>query len=373
MNDHTNDLVTNVDLVSLDRLTGEDLETWHRLRSANPFLDSPYFHPGFAQALHARVHPVLVAVGRGNAGQVLALLPCHRTRATLRPAGWPAADFQGPVLAPGSAFPLPLLLTGGIRRFTFDHLVEVCDGVLPWVESKRISPFLDVTGGLDGYLGRVVRSGREHLKQARRDAVKAQRQYGSLRFTPTSHDATALDHLIALKRAQYARTGARDYFAGAGRVSLLHDLLHTRDPAFGGLLSTLHAGEHLIAAHFGLRSGPVLHWWFPVYDPAFARLSPGWMLLREMVLAAPALGLNRIDLGRGEDDYKRRAKTGETVVCQGVVTRCQASRVLRTASRSLAAALASSPAGPVLRRTIRTIRNRGHSRGYPGSATGENV
>jgi len=97
----------------------------------------------------------------------------------------------------------------------------------------------------------------------------------------------------------------------------LHRLLHTRDEGFGGLLSTLHAGPNLIAAHFGIRSDSVLHWWFPVYAAEHARLAPGWMLLRELVIAAPALGIDRIDLGRGDDEYKRRAKTGETQVCQG--------------------------------------------------------
>ena len=45
--------VTRLATVPFDRLTGEQLDAWHRLRSANPALDSPYFHPGFAAAVHA--------------------------------------------------------------------------------------------------------------------------------------------------------------------------------------------------------------------------------------------------------------------------------------------------------------------------------
>jgi CelD/BcsL family acetyltransferase involved in cellulose biosynthesis len=169
-------------------------------------------------------------------------------------------------------------------------------------------------------------------------------------------DHEALARVVELKRAQYAATGVRDYFAEPDRLDLLTRLLHTRDTEFGGVLSTLHAGPHLVAAHFGIRAGNVLHWWFPVYDPDFGALAPGWMLLRELVAAAPALGITRLDLGRGDDEYKRRAKTGETLVSQGVVTRSSTRRALRHARNSLIAAARSSALGPGLRRAVRTFR-----------------
>jgi len=342
--------------VPFDALTPEELEAWHRLRAANPALDSPYFHPGFAAAVHASGRPVQVAVGRDDLGAVCALLPGHRERALLRPAGWPAADFQGPVLAPGSSFPPLKLLTGGVRGFAFDHLLETCGDFAPWVESSRPSPFLDTTGGLDGYLGRASRSGKDNMGQARRRTAKAERDLGTVRFDVDVVDEAALRRVVELKRAQYAATGARDHFAEPDRMDLLTRLLHTRDTSFGGVLSTLHAGPHLLAAHFGIRAGSVLHWWFPVYDPEFGALAPGWILLRELVAAAPALGISRIDLGRGDDEYKRRAKTGEVLVSQGAVTRSTTRRALRRARNALVAAAKSSALGPELRRVVRRLR-----------------
>ncbi|MEO3889274.1 GNAT family N-acetyltransferase [Nonomuraea sp. B5E05] len=324
-------------------LTPAELESWHALRAANPALDSPYFHPGFAAAVHAAGRPVHVAVAR-DGGTPVAFLPHHREGRLLRPVGWPGADFQGPILAAGTGFRPLDLLGNGAAAFSFDHLVEEAPGFERWVVSRRPSPYLDVTGGLAGYLGRASRSGKENMGQARRRAAKAERELGELRFAAASSDARALARVVELKRAQYAATGAKDYFAEPDRVRLLDGLLRARDPGFRGVLSTLHAGEHLLAAHFGLRSGGVLHWWFPVYDPAFARLSPGWILLRELVAAAPALGVARIDLGRGEDEYKRRAKTGESVVCQGVVTRNPVRRAVASAlseARSIARSVRS--------------------------------
>ncbi|MFI7637446.1 GNAT family N-acetyltransferase [Nonomuraea sp. NPDC049400] len=333
---------------AFDQLTSEELDAWHRLRAANPALDSPYFHPGFAAAVHefAKVH---VAVSRDERGEIAALMACHRDGARLRPVGWPGADFQGPIRAPGTPF-RPLGLLNGLE---FDHLLEQ-EGFEPWIVSRRTSPYVDVTGGLDGYLGRASRTGKDNMGQARRRAAKAERTLGPVRFEADTVDPEALEQVVRLKRAQYAATGARDYFAEPGRVELLTKLLHTRDPGFGGVLSTVHAGPHLLAAHFGMRSGGVLHWWFPVYDPAHAGLAPGWILLRELVLAAPALGLTRIDLGRGDDEYKRRAKTGESVVCQGLVTGSRARLAVRRARDSLAARARQSE---LLRALARKIRN----------------
>lgn len=308
-------------VVPFDELGAAELDAWHGLRAANPALDSPYFHPGFSAAVHASGRAVHVAVATDGGTGAGALLAHHRDGRTLRPVGWPGADFQGPVLAAGTSFRPLDLLSGGATAFTFDHLVEQAPGFAPWVISSRPSPYLDVTGGLQGYLGRASRSGKDNMGQARRRAAKAGREHGPIRFEADSADPEALARVIELKRAQYAATGAADHFAEPDRIRLLESLLRTRDGSFGGVLSTLRAGPTLLAAHFGLRAGGVLHWWFPVYDPAFARLSPGWMLLRELVEAAPALGVTRIDLGRGEDEYKRRAKTGETRVLQGVVTR----------------------------------------------------
>jgi CelD/BcsL family acetyltransferase involved in cellulose biosynthesis len=343
-------------VVRFDKLTPADLDAWHRLRDADPAYDSPYFHPGFAAAVHASGRPVHMVVSRER-GQITGLLAGHKEGKLLRPAGWPAADFQGPILARGAEFPpLDVLSASGVRGFEFDHLLETATGFAPWVESSRPSPYVDITGGLDAYLGRASKSGKDNMAQARRRAAKAERELGPLRFEVDTVDEVALAKVVELKRAQYAATGARDYFAEPDRVRLLKRLMHTRDASFGGILSTIHAGPHLLAAHFGMRAGGVLHWWFPVYDPMHAKLAPGWILLRALVEAGAALGISRIDLGRGEDEYKRRAKTGETNVSQGMVTRSGTLRVWRRAKESLVSSAKASAFGPTLRKAKHALR-----------------
>jgi CelD/BcsL family acetyltransferase involved in cellulose biosynthesis len=349
------ELASGLRVVRFDALTGRELDAWHTLRAANPALDSPYFHPGFAAAVHASGSPVDVVVSTAN-GTVTGLLAGHRDGALLRPVGWPGADFQGPVRAPGTAFPARAMLTGGVRGFAFDHLLDSFAEFEPGVETRRSSPLVDTSGGLDGYLGRASRSGKDNLGQARRRAAKAARELGEVRFVADNPDQALLNRVIELKRAQYAATGARDYFAAPERAGLLGALLRTRDTEFGGVLSTVHAGPHLIAAHFGMRAGSVLHWWFPVYDPEFGHLAPGWILLRELIAAAPALGLTRIDLGRGDDEYKRRAKTDEVTVCQGMLARGSVHRLLHKARNSTIEVAKSSALAPTLRRVVRKVR-----------------
>ncbi|HEU0238271.1 MAG TPA: GNAT family N-acetyltransferase [Micromonosporaceae bacterium] len=348
--------IASAHTTSFDALTDAEIDAWHRLRDANPQLDSPYFHPGFAAAVNRAGQPVDVIVGQSASGDIGLLLPCHRERSLLRPVGWPGADFQGPVVAPGTTFDPLDLLTNGSRAFSFDHLLDAYPDFGGWVETASPSPYVDTTGGLAGYLGRASGSGKDNMGQARRKAAKAERTHGSLRFAADIVDEAALARVIELKRSQYAATGAKDYFVEPQRVELLSRLLHTRATEFGGVLSTLHAGPHLIAAHFGLRAGNVLHWWFPVYDPEFSWFAPGWILLRELVEASPSLGITRIDFGRGDDEYKRRAKTGETIVNQGIVTRSTTRRVLRRTRDTLIATAKSSPLGPGLRRVARRLR-----------------
>ncbi|MDH6196227.1 CelD/BcsL family acetyltransferase involved in cellulose biosynthesis [Mycobacterium frederiksbergense] len=353
--------VAEARLVPLGALTAAEFGAWHALRSANPALDSPYFHPEFAAAVHASGPSVSVVVMRSFAGEISALLPGHRVGRRLYPVGWPGADFQGPVLAPGTKLRPMDLLVDGVREFEFDHLLPQGPGFDPWTIASQSSPYLDTTGGLDGYLARASRSGRDNMGQARRRAAKAERTYGPVRFAADVVDHEVLARVIELKRAQYAATGSRDYFAKPARIDLMHRLLQTRGSGFGGILSTMHIGDQLVAAHFGIRSDHVLHWWFPVYDPAYAQLSPGWILLRELVAATPGLGVLRIDLGRGDDEYKRRAKTGEILVSQGIVTRSSTRRMLRRARHSSINAAKASPAGPVLRQLARRLRGAGLS------------
>jgi CelD/BcsL family acetyltransferase involved in cellulose biosynthesis len=353
--------------VRFDQLTDHQVADWLAARALDPTTDSPYFHPLFSRTVHETGLDVDVAVEVDERGKAVAFLPVHRRGPLAVPVGTPAADFQGLIRAAESTATLPELMAAlRVRRFSFDHVPVTATDFAPFVATTRPSPYLDVTDGLEGYLSRASRSGKDNMAQARRRARKAERELGPLRFVADSTEPDLLDRVIALKREQYSVTGARDYFADARHVQLMHNLLQTRTADFAGALSAVYAGDHLVAAHFGMRSAGVLHWWFPVYDPALSGLAPGWMLLRELVMAAPDLDVRRIDLGRGEDEYKRRAMTGVTEVGEGLVTGSSVQSALWRMRSSALTSLRSSAAGPMLRRGARLLRQ---ARGKSGRNT----
>jgi CelD/BcsL family acetyltransferase involved in cellulose biosynthesis len=60
--------------------------------------------------------------------------------------------------------------------------------------------------------------------------------------------------------------------------------------------------------------------WFPAYDPAFAKYSPGFMQLLKMTEALAGLGITTIDLGKGAKQYKEQLKNRELRVGEGTAT-----------------------------------------------------
>src|SRR5207248_8103260 len=121
-------------------------------------------------------------------------------------------------------------------------------------------------------------------------------------------------------------------------------------PRMAGVLSCLYADDELVAAHFGMRSGAVLHSWFPAYTPSLNRYSPGLVLLRMVLEAAPAHGVEVFDLGPGTESYKSRFANATLEVGAGWVAATRTSDLARRVSdRSWSAVLHS----PLYRRAHR--------------------
>jgi CelD/BcsL family acetyltransferase involved in cellulose biosynthesis len=127
------------------------------------------------------------------------------------------------------------------------------------------------------------------------------------------------DALVAWKSDQYLRTGATNVFGFSWTMRLLEKVLAAPGQEFGGILSALYAGDKLVSAHLGLRSHGVMHLWFPAYDPAFGKYSPGLILLLELAKAARSLGVQRLDLGKGDTRFKTSLMTGAVSLAEGSV------------------------------------------------------
>lgn len=339
-------------LTDYSALHADDVSAWLGTRNADPVLDSPFYHPAYAAAVHSVFGNVHV-ITDGNDRRVW--FPVQIRRGIASPAGSPGTDFQGPVLAVDACIdPIEMLRETGIRALRFDHMSRDRDEFAPWTTGLFSSPFIDTHGGLEDYLARVGKSGRDKMSRVRRMTNKARGRLGEVRLVWHEANGDLLDKVIAIKREQYRDTGVRDFFADHRREALLHHLAGTRSGTFAGVLSAVYAGDTMLAAHLGLRDRGVLHWWFPVYNRSQSDLAPGWILLRELIKAAPEHDVSRIDLGRGDEDYKLRSMTGAVTVREGEVAVDAVRRRLRRAQRDAISRVKSSPIGPQARR----MRNR---------------
>ena len=342
----------NVSIVTAGALAASDLARWSELQQAKPLYRSPFFRPEFALAV-ARVRDVRVAVVE-DAGSVAGFLPFevgHRRHG--RPVGRPFSDYHGAVLDDAAAIDARELVRAcGLATWSFDHLPVGIAAFAPYVWTQGASPYLDLAEGFDPEA--AGRRAPSDIRGALRKARKLVREVGPVRFVPHSDDSDLLARTITWKRRQYAETGVTDVLADAGGRELLGHVHAAQEGGFAGLLSVLHAADHVAALHFAVRSGGVLHSWFPAYNPELHRYSPGLVLLLELAGAAPALGIRELDFGKGEARYKLALATGTVTLQEGCVGARPLSalpvRLRTSARRALRAAGVHRAARRALRR-----------------------
>lgn len=301
-------------------MTEELCSTWARIQADNQELASPYFCPEFTQAVSLVRGDVFVGVLE-DGGSAVGFFPFQRGRFSVgRPVGGPLSDFQALVI-PGDAQWDPLSLLKGCRlsAWDFDHALA-SQFALHCPNSRTVaSPVIELSNGFEAYVQDRRASGSEQIKKIGNLTRRLERELGPIRFEVHESSHEVLHTLLKWKSIQYSSSGIFDVFSVTWTIRLLEQLLLTQASGFAGMLSTLRAGDHLIAAHMGMRSKSVWHYWFPAYDAAFHKYSPGLILLLRIAQAAPALGVRLIDLGKGDSMYKHRLATGATLVSEGTI------------------------------------------------------
>ena len=132
------------------------------------------------------------------------------------------------------------------------------------------------------------------------------------------HDSRSDEHLElmrAWKARQRRASGTKDQLEDGATWAALRALFREESPRCRGLLSVLEAGGVPVALHFGLVTQTTLHVWFPTYD-GHERCSPGAVLLLDTMREAGARGALRVDLGTGDDRYKRSFQNGAAHVLE---------------------------------------------------------
>jgi CelD/BcsL family acetyltransferase involved in cellulose biosynthesis len=343
-------------------IPGRNLDTritgaWLDLLATNPELASPYFRPEFTSAVAEVRDDIEVAVVETD-GEIVALFPFQRGAGGAGgPIGGILSDFQAIIARPDFAFdPLELVRACRLVAWDFDHLLVSQKPFQRFHRQVEDSPRMDLSRGYPAYAAERRAAGSEQIKKCENLMRRVEREIGPLKFSLHAPETVTLEQVLSLKSRQYAEGGNPDLFAETWIRTLAMKIHTTQSAEFAGMLSTLCAGDRLVAGHFGMRSRTAWHYWFPAYDEAMSKYSPGLILLLKMAEAAPTLGLHTIDLGKGLSQYKQRLMSGAVSVATGSVELPSLLSLRRAAHRNLRRIAANSPLGGPARQIMRRLR-----------------
>lgn len=309
-----------IDVVNGGELTGELRSAWHRLQSNNHALNSPYFCHQYVSLASQIRNDVYVSVLQED-NQIVGFFPFQRGLGGFgRPVGGVMSDYHGLISANDLVLDIERLLQdSGLVRWDFDHLVQAQSAFKPYHRTYARSPIIDLQAGFESYRTSREKEGTKLFTQIARKQRKLEREVGPVRFEPYVANAEVLSTCLAWKSQQYRNSGIRDLFSLDWPIRLLETLQETRSKDFAGMLSALWTGEHLAAVHMGIRSRDIWHYWFPSYDTALGKYSPGQILLQHMAEFAPSIGIKAFDLGKGSSQYKSQWANTSVCVCEGRV------------------------------------------------------
>lgn len=328
-------------------LTPDLVENWKALCRASEIYRSPFFWPQFTHAVAQVRSDTRIAIYEQN-GEVVGILPFHLARGGAgKPVGGQLNDYQGPILAPRTKIePHELLECAGLASYDYNHLPTTIAGLSRGATGISSSPQMDLSEGYEPFVGRKDKSWTKAKREIRRRCRKTEKEIGPLRFT--YHDPS--DHMfeqhIELKNKLLERAGTRFRIQSDWVREVLERLRRTQDAEFSAAMTTLHAGDRLLAAHFGLTARGVWHWWFPSYDLAAYKLGPGINLVDHCAMAAEEHGISTIDFGRGDGAFKLLFADRFVELCEGTIARPGSmARFIRQGTQAVVSAAERLPLG----------------------------
>ncbi|WP_019959962.1 GNAT family N-acetyltransferase [Woodsholea maritima] len=301
--------------VSIQDLKTRDLALWQEYAAPNGQLISPYLTPDFAQAV-ARVRTDCRVLLLEDQQKPVGFLPFHApARGIVRPIAAPMSDYQGLVAKPGLTLdPEAALSHMKASAMVFNNWT----GPIPsGVRQRAGSAVIDLSKGAQCYFAAQSARFKDHFKKMARRLRKAEAEFGPMRVELGDATGTAFQTLKAWKSRQYQMSGKLDLFAIEWVDQLLSDLASRRFGTLKGIVASLYFGDTVAAVEFGIAAGDVYHSWFPAYNPQFAKVSPGLLLLHGLIETVGRQGITRIDLGKGDCAYKKYYTSYEMPLMEG--------------------------------------------------------
>lgn len=328
----------DIEIVRPQDLSSADEAAWIGMQGLAPEFDTPFLSPYWARAVEraqgGSKSAVEVAIIREN-GRAKGFFPAKVSAGTAMPAGAPMCDYQGIVGEAGLAVEARDLIEAlGVTRFDFTHMLSGQSSFASHMRGKAASYLVELEGGYEAYAA-TKRETSGVLKDIDKRRRKIEREIAPTVFTAFSRSRTDFDQLIAWKRQQYKETGQTDIFGTGWTHRLLQEMFLSRDPAFGGVLFTLHVGDRLAAAHFHLRGQKTIHAWIIAHDCELEKYSPGLLLFQNVMKWMDDTPYSALDFGAGDYRFKQQLATATCMVGHGFVGKPSPATLVRHAAYGL--------------------------------------
>jgi CelD/BcsL family acetyltransferase involved in cellulose biosynthesis len=302
------------DLTSFD---GEWTQLWNESPSATIFQSLPW-QRAWWKAFGSGVELCTPVIWKGN--EVVGVLPLIRERAAVRFLGTPGTDYCDILcreeLAPmvlraafQSLLKMPCWLTCRLDNLRDDSQLLRHLGSLPASIRNRVRVLPETHRSslvLSGCCNEVIASMR------RKPALKRHRnkmnRSGKVIFRHLEERADAHLQLATLFQQHIGRRGmlgAQSQFLSPGWQTFYSALVNEFDPKKELRFSVLELDGDPIACHFGFECRDSLTLYKPAFDTNYARLSPGDVLLDELLSYAGKRHLKEVDFTIGEESYKQ--------------------------------------------------------------------
>jgi CelD/BcsL family acetyltransferase involved in cellulose biosynthesis len=253
-----------------------------------------------------------------DGNDLVGAMPLTRSRLpwrTLRSMGAGVSDYLHPLVRPRyeAAFVAAFLehLDGSPSGDLLDlHQIREGDPLLSAVPSSSLTaqatcPVLDLPGTYGAYLATLSKSLRYDAQGLQRERLRRLR--ARLRFAETVEEAEQfLECFFRLHARRWLRRGLPGAFLFRG-TRAMHRWFVTQALRNDRLrLSVLEVEDQPIGALYCMREERTYFFYQSGFDPRFAGLSPGSVLVAETIRRAIAEGATTFDFLRGDEPYKRR-------------------------------------------------------------------
>lgn len=183
-----------------------------------------------------------------------------------------------------------------------EFLVERADayGLGLAIEQEETSAVLPLPADWEAYLASLDKKERHELRRKRR---RIEREHPDARFRTATAETLEADFKSFVEMHRGAE-GHKGHFMRPEVATFFKRVAETTMPLGWLRLDLLEVGDRAVATTFGFEIERKFYLYNSAYEPEAARLSPGLVLVSELVKRSIENGLELFDFLRGPERYK---------------------------------------------------------------------